>query len=48
MYAKQPRSVDPLLKEKDKCDLAEVIALEQAHDCLTTATAGKIIEHRLK
>ena len=48
MHRNQLKPVDPLLKEKDKCDLAAVIALEEVDDCLTTGTAGKIIEGRVK
>ena len=48
LHKNQLKPVDPLLKEKDKCDLAAVIALEEVDDCLTTGTAGKIIEGRVK
>ena len=42
------KPIDPLLKEKDKCDLAKVISLSEVDDCLTTGTAGKIVEERVK
>lgn len=37
-----------MIKERDRCDLAQFVELDKVDDCLTLGTSGKIIEERLK